>query len=586
MKNEKLAMRKEKRGIGKILLCYLLAALCYLILGCQDPFLTPEPENPRGDPPAGKGFFYLSVTTTDSARTILPDTPVESDFAMYELIFTPTGTPVTGTAKTEDITPTNSTTTISLDPGTYTLVVKAYLGPGKTRLAAQGSSATNITITAGQSTDGSVILKAIISEGQGNFAYNVTIPAGLSTATMDVYQQNTLVPVITTVNLTSGSNIGTPTLNTGYYDVVFNLVKANGDTMVWRELLHIYANLESKFTHTFNDNDFYKTRYTVTFNANGGTVTPTTQTVQHGGTVSLPTPAGKTGHTFDTKWYYDDNMTTAFSASTPITSDITLYAGWAVNSYDVTFNADGGIPAPTSPQSIAYGSLVPEPGTMTKTGHTFGGWYSTSNFADGTQWNFATGTVPANNITLYAKWTPIKYTVTFVANDGTPAPGTQSIDYGGLVTQPLAMTRAGYTFGGWYSTSTFTDGTQWNFATGTVPVDGITLYARWMANSAVITITIEQIKDIPDINGGTISISGKAPNLKTVTLTLAAGAYTDIEWSIAGVGVGATITGSENTFIVDAENENYNSIGGHPVTLNLKIGGVPYRKIILVEIVE
>jgi uncharacterized repeat protein (TIGR02543 family) len=181
-----------------------------------------------------------------------------------------------------------------------------------------------------------------------------------------------------------------------------------------------------------------------------------------------------------------------------VSASITLYAKWtAAATYTVTFNADGGSPVPGN-QSIASGGLVTAPGTMTKAGYTFGGWYKEAALTS--QWNFAADTVTAD-MTLYAKWTAAAtYTVTFNADGGTPVPGNQTITHGGLVSAPGAITRTGYYFGGWYKEAALTN--QWNFATDTVTAS-ITLYARWITFT-----TPEQYQEKVSISGG--SIDGNA----------------------------------------------------------------------------
>ena len=52
---------------------------------------------------------------------------------------------------------------------------------------------------------------------------------------------------------------------------------------------------------------------------------------------------------------------------------------------------------------VAYGDLIAEPTAPTRDGYTFAGWYTQPNFA--TRWNFATDVMPANSMTLYARWT-------------------------------------------------------------------------------------------------------------------------------------------------------------------------------------
>ncbi len=86
--------------------------------------------------------------------------------------------------------------------------------------------------------------------------------------------------------------------------------------------------------------------------------------------------------------------------------------------------------------------------------------------------------------TFYEGW---EFTVTFIADDGTPAPASVSADYGGKIPQPAAMNKTGYAFAGWYKDAALTN--AWNFDTDTVSGD-TTLYAKWTFNQYMLTITI------------------------------------------------------------------------------------------------
>ena len=213
-------------------------------------------------------------------------------------------------------------------------------------------------------------------------------------------------------------------------------------------------------------------QYTATFNANGGTPAPTQQTVDHGGKVTEPPAMTRSGYLFDA-WYKEAAFTNKWNFVTDTaTGPLTLYAKWIANQYTVVFNADGGTPAPAQ-QTVDHGGKVIEPPPMNKTWSTFGGWFKDAPLTN--QWNFGADTV-TGNITLYAKWTPTQYTVAFSADGGTPAPAQQNITFGGKVTEPPAMTRSGYIFGGWFKEAALTN--QWDFATDTV-AGQLTLYARW-----------------------------------------------------------------------------------------------------------
>ena len=94
--------------------------------------------------------------------------------------------------------------------------------------------------------------------------------------------------------------------------------------------------------------------------------------------------------------------------------------------------------------------------------------------------------------TFKADWIINKYNVTFESNGGTTVDG-ETYDFGSPIERPINPTKTGYTFVGWFTD----DGTfenEFDFATGTMPDGGITLYANWSINS--YTVTFES-------NGGT-----------------------------------------------------------------------------------
>jgi uncharacterized repeat protein (TIGR02543 family) len=103
------------------------------------------------------------------------------------------------------------------------------------------------------------------------------------------------------------------------------------------------------------------------------------------------------GHTFD-GWYNDSALTQPFNFGDPVTTDKTLYAKFRVNNYNVVFHNDSDVTA----HSVAFGSLIPAPPEPVKSGHTFAGWRVGS--LSGPVWDFASGTMPAGNLDLFAEW--------------------------------------------------------------------------------------------------------------------------------------------------------------------------------------
>ncbi|POZ57052.1 Internalin-A [Lysinibacillus sphaericus] len=162
-----------------------------------------------------------------------------------------------------------------------------------------------------------------------------------------------------------------------------------------------------------------------------------------------------------------------------------MYGKWDANSYTLTFNTNGG--TAVAPIPTTYGEKATAPTAPTKTGYTFVGWYKDATMTS--KWDFATETV-TEDTTLYGKWEAKSYTVTFNTNGGTavaPIPTT----YGEKATVPIAPTKTGYTFVGWYKDAPLT--TEWDFATETVTED-TTLYGKWEAKSYTVTF---------NTNGGT-----------------------------------------------------------------------------------
>lgn len=138
-----------------------------------------------------------------------------------------------------------------------------------------------------------------------------------------------------------------------------------------------------------------KSKYTVKFVSDHGSFKD--QTIEHGKPIdtdklTIPTVEG---YTFD-GWYAEDN--TKFDFTQPIKHNITVYAKWTANDYEVRFITEHG-DAPTS-QNVPYNETADDPGKLTAEGYTFIGWYADDNHT--TKFDFST---PITGDTkVYAKW--------------------------------------------------------------------------------------------------------------------------------------------------------------------------------------
>jgi len=151
-------------------------------------------------------------------------------------------------------------------------------------------------------------------------------------------------------------------------------------------------------------------QYTITFDSDGGTAV-TSITQDYNTAVNAPANPTKVGYTF-AGW--NKEIPTTMPAE-----NMTITALWTINQYKITFDTDGGTAVDSITQN--YGAEVVAPTAPTKTGYTFAGWKT----ADGKDFTFNGYTMPAENITLTARWNPASgtaYTVNHhfqnIENDG------------------------------------------------------------------------------------------------------------------------------------------------------------------------
>lgn len=146
--------------------------------------------------------------------------------------------------------------------------------------------------------------------------------------------------------------------------------------------------------------------------------------------------------------------------------------------YSVIYDANGGSGAPGSQTKSQSIILTLSSGVPTRSGYTFTGWNTSS---DGSGTNYSPGGEYSKDadVTLYAQWTKVTYTVTYDANGGSGAPGSQTKTYGtSLTLSDTIPTRTGYTFTGWNTSS---DGSGTSYAAGGAYTENAaaTLYAQW-----------------------------------------------------------------------------------------------------------
>lgn len=150
----------------------------------------------------------------------------------------------------------------------------------------------------------------------------------------------------------------------------------------------------------------------------------------------------------------------------------------ALTSYTISYNANGGSGAPGS-QTKYYGRTLTLSSTKpTRTGYIFKGW-SASSSATTASW-FAGGSYTDNaSKTLYAVWEAVKYTISYNANGGSGAPGSQTKTYGQtLILSSTVPVKTNYNFKGWSTSASATSATYSAGGNYTSNASA-TLYAVW-----------------------------------------------------------------------------------------------------------
>ncbi len=201
-------------------------------------------------------------------------------------------------------------------------------------------------------------------------------------------------------------------------------------------------------------------------------------TVTYGDSYGDLPEVSKIGYTFD-GWFTaaSGGEKIEYSSKVAIPKDHVLYAHWSVNSYTLDWNLNGGTASNSyTSGNVAYGTslIVPAP---VKTGYDFAGWDKEIST-----------TMPTENLTYNANWTPKTYTVQFNETGYNSITVTYDKTYGAL---PVPS-KTGYIFDGWYTNAV--DGDRISEDSVVKIIADQIIYAHWKA---------EVYKLIWDLSGGT-----------------------------------------------------------------------------------
>ena len=354
---------------------------------------------------------------------------------------------------------------------------------------------------------------SVTGGGSYNWGSDVTLQATPSTGSKFVGWTDGVTDNPRTVHVTESGKTYTAKFDLEVYRVTFNYKNASGnDVSETQDVKYGYSAIEPAaaktgypdyaFTGWSNDRwksvdgtlevnaNYASTVLNVTFDANGGTVTPTSMKFNKGGSyANLPTPSrsGYNGTCWWTGQYGGSQIQNGSEVT--LTGVQTLYAHWTAKTFTVTLNANGGTVTPTTKEVTFdgnYGSLP----TPTWRGHAFVDWFTTE--AGGQAVRYDTKVTTADNHTLWAHWTEKTYTVTLDRQGGEGGSVSVVVKLDQDLPVVTVPTRTGYDFGGYFAASGG-GGAQYYTADGVGCMPWTeemnrTIYAKWTKKTFVLTL--------------------------------------------------------------------------------------------------
>ena len=246
----------------------------------------------------------------------------------------------------------------------------------------------------------------------------------------------------------------------------------------------------------------YKTLYLsinnqVTFDPNGGSVSPGFKYVNVGDPLGTLPTATWAGHLFK-GWYTDPVNGVQVTSSTLAGSGDIYYAHW-VDACTITFNPTLGSVDPTS-KEVEINTTAGALPTPTRSGFIFDGWFTTDS--GGTE--ITANTVITQSLTVFAHWTESTVRVTFNPNLGTVSEGFRDLDVGDEIGPLPVPDRTGYAFAGWFTDPA--DGQGRRINENEIITADTDYYAHWITNPVaqlgpVNYLTVQEaIRDVPTNN--------------------------------------------------------------------------------------
>jgi uncharacterized repeat protein (TIGR02543 family) len=250
---------------------------------------------------------------------------------------------------------------------------------------------------------------------------------------------------------------------------------------------------------------------TITYDSNGG-LAAASETVACGSSILISENSKRAGFTFE-GWFTLVNGGSKISFPYTVTDNVIFYAHWVPSVNTVAFNSNGG--SMVNSQITGYNTTIFSPANPTCSGYTFDGWFTLASGGSKIKFPYTV----TDNVTLYAHWSPIIYSVAFISNAGSSVASLTAND-NATITAPITPTRPGYTFNGWFTSLNGGSPIQFPYnITGNV-----IFYAHW---TQIKTVGVSYKANIQSIgwtsavlNGAFCGTSGKSLQIEGIRISL------------------------------------------------------------------
>lgn len=330
-------------------------------------------------------FRFKKASTGGRPGVRLDNISFKGIIVTYSVAYNSNGSD-SGTVPTDASSPYTSGSNVTVLGNTGSLVKTGYTFAGWT-IASDGSGSilnagSTFSITANTS------------------LYAKWNPAVGQTVT---FNSNFGTPAITTQTASSSTNLTSNSFTRPGYTFTGWNTAANGTGTAYSNnaSYSFSANITLFAQWSANNN-------TITFDANGGTGTMSSQSIATDASATLNSNTfTRTGYTF-AGWATTAGGAVAFAngaSYTMGTSNATLFAVWNANNYSVIFNGNGSDGGTMANQTIAaFATATLTANAFTRTGYTFTGWNTAADGTGTSYANSASYTMGTANVTLYAQW--------------------------------------------------------------------------------------------------------------------------------------------------------------------------------------